>query len=165
MDTKLDYEEHSTAKVYAYFSIASVFIIAAGIWLAIVGDEIATVTGWEASFVGSLFLAFTTSLPEITVSFSALRIGADDMAMANMIGSNLFNLTVIPIADLIYGRGPILASISINHIITASAVILMTLLFIIGLHYKPLRFFRISWYNGITIALFLIAAFLNFNIN
>jgi cation:H+ antiporter len=149
-------------RIYVYFGISAACIIGAGIWLATIGDEIAAVTGWGQSFVGSLFLAFTTTLPEMTVSFTAMRIGAVDMAVANMIGSNLFNLTIIPITDLIYSRGPILVDVSESQLVTAAAVIVMTLLFIVGLHLKPNRVFRLSWCNCSLIVLFIVSAYFSF---
>ena len=130
--------------------------------LAAIGEEIALVTGWGQSFVGSLLLAFVTTLPEITVSFAAMRIGATDLAVANMIGSNLFNLTIMPITDIIYVKGPILAGVSGSHLITAVAVVVMTSLFITGLRLKPGRFFRLSWWNCALIVLFLASAYFSF---
>jgi cation:H+ antiporter len=161
-ETSLYRGEEPLKRTYLYFGISAVFIIGAGIWLATIGDEIALATGWGQSFVGSLFLAFTTTLPEITVSFTAMRIGAIDLAVANMIGSNLFNLTIIPITDLIYVKGPILAAVSESHLITAAAVMIMTLLFVSGLHFKPARFFRLSWFNGTMIVLFVASAYFSF---
>ncbi len=154
--------EESLKRVYLYFVISAVFIIGAGIWLATIGNEIALETGWGQSFVGSLFLAFTTTLPEITVSVTAMRIGAIDMAVANMIGSNLFNLTIIPITDLIYVKGPILAEVSESHLITAVAVTVMTLLFTAGLRFKPDRFYRLSWYNCTIPVFFIAGAYFSF---
>ena len=161
-ETKLYEGEESLKRVYINFGISAVFIIGAGIWLATIGDEIALVTGWGQSFVGTLFLAFTTTLPEITVSFTAMRIGAIDMAVANMVGSNLFNLTIIPVIDLSYSKGPILAQVSENHLFTAAAVTLMSMLFLTGLRFKPGRFFRLSWYNTGLIVLFVVSAYLSF---
>jgi len=158
-ETKLQYQEESAGKVYLYFAIAAAFIIGAGIWLAFIGDEIAQHYGWGQGFVGSLFLAFTTSLPEITVSFTAMRIGAKDMAIANIIGSNLFNMTIIPLDDLLYLKGPVLAAVSGTTLVTALAVILMTLTFIIGLRFKPRRFFRLSWWNCSLVVLFLLGTY------
>ena len=114
--------------------------------------------------MGSLFLAFTTTLPEITVSFAAIRIGANDMAVANMIGSNLFNLTIIPIDDLLYLKGPVLAAVSESHLITAFTVILMTTVFILGFGFKSRRFFRLSWWNSTLILLFILGAYFNFTL-
>ena len=159
-----DYGEITLGRVYLYFAIAAAFIIGAGTWLAIIGGEIAVITGWGQSFVGSLLLGFTTTLPEITVSFAAMRMGAVDMAVANMIGSNLFNMTVIPIDDLFYLQGPVLASVSESHLITALVVILMTGIFIAGLRFRPKRFLRLSWCNMALIALFLIGAYLSYTL-
>lgn len=149
-------------RVYIYFVISAAFIIGAGIWLATIGDEIAAATGWGQSFVGTLFLAFTTTLPEITVSFTAMRLGAIDMAVANLIGSNLFNLTIIPVIDLIYTRGPILAEVSEGNVVTAAAVAVMSILFLAGLRFRPRRFLRLSWFNVSLIILFLVSAYLSF---
>ena len=161
-ETDVYTEEESLKRVYLYFGISAAFIIGAGIWLATIGGEIALVTGWGQSFVGSLFLAFTTTLPEITVSFTAMRIGSIDMAIANMMGSNLFNLTIIPITDIIYAGEPILNGVSESHLITAAAVIVMTLLFIAGLRFKPARFFRLNWWNCALILLFIAGAYYSF---
>jgi len=159
-----DYGEIPLRRVYLYFAIAAAFIIGAGTWLAIIGGEIAAITGWGESFVGSLLLGFTTTLPEITVSFVAMRMGAVDMAVANMIGSNLFNMTVIPIDDLFYLQGPVLASVSESHLITALVVILMTGIFMAGLRFRPKRFLRLSWCNMALIALFLIGAYFSYTL-
>lgn len=162
--TPPEHEGVSSRKTYIYFAIAAVFIIGAGTWLAIIGDEIATVTGWGESFVGSLLLGFATSLPEITVSFTAMRMGAVDMAVANLIGSNLFNMTVIPIDDLCYLKGPVLASVSESHLITALAVVVMTAIFVAGLRLKPKRHFRLSWCNLTLILLFLASTYFSFSL-
>jgi len=161
-EVKPDYKEKSTRRVYLHFTISAAFIICAGIWLALIGDEITVATGWEQSLVGSLFLAFTTSLPEITVSFAAMRMGATDLAVANMIGSNLFNMTIIPIGDLLYLKSPLLAAVSEEHLITALSVMLMTMIFIAGFYFKPRRFYRLSWWNCALIALFLVGAYSSF---
>jgi len=156
------YEVKPRERIYLPFAISSVFIIGAGIWLPFIGDEIAQAYGWGQSFVGSLFLAFTTTLPELTVSFAAMRIGANDMAVANMIGSNLFNLTIIPIDDLLYTKMPILAAVSGSHLLIAATVMLMTVIFIATLHFKPGRFIRLSWGTFTLIVLFFLGAYFSF---
>jgi len=163
-ETEFEYADKSLRHIYLYFSVAAIFIIGAGIWLAFVGDEISEVYGWGQSFVGSLFLAFTTTLPEITVSFAAMRIGAKDLAVANLIGSNLFNLTIIPIDDLLYVKGPILAAVAESHLVTASTVVVMTIVFIIGLRHRHHRIFHLSWWNITLILLFLLGAYYNFQL-
>jgi cation:H+ antiporter len=159
-----DYGGATMRRVYLYFALAAALIIGAGTWLAAIGEEIAVITGWGESFIGSLLIGFSTTLPEITVSFAALRLGAVDMAVANMIGSNLFNMAVIPIDDLLYAKGPVLNAVSTNHLFTAGAVILMTGIFIAGLHFRPRRYFRLSWCSLLLIALFLIQAYFSYTL-
>ena len=161
-ETGLKYEEKNTGRTYLHFAIWGAIIIGAGIWLAVIGDEIDFIYGWGESFVGSLLLAFTTTLPEMTVSFTAMRMGARDMAIANMLGSNLFNMAIIPVDDLLYLKSPILAAVSESHLITAFAVMVMTLLFIAGLRFKPGRLFRLSWCSLALIGLFLLTAYFSF---
>lgn len=159
---KTEDPSRSLRRLMVYFGTAALCIIGAGIWLATIGDEIAAATGWGQSFVGTLFLAFTTTLPEMTVSFTAVRIGASDMAVGNMIGSNLFNMAILPVVDIIYTRGPVLATVSDGNLVTGLAVIVMTALFIVGLRFVPRRFFKFSWLSVSLIILFLISAYFSF---
>lgn len=140
-----DYESVSLRRVSTFFAIAALATIGAGTWLGLIGDELSVVTGLKASFVGTLFLAICTSAPEIVVSISALRLGALDMAVGNVIGSNLFNMgVVIFVDDLFYTTGPILSYAAIDHIGTALFTILMSCVVIIGLIFRP-RFWPRIW--------------------
>lgn len=163
---KQQYEHMSLRRAYLYFAICAAFVIGAGIWLAFIGEDIADTTGWEESFVGSLFIAFTTSSPEIVVSFAALRLGALDMAVGNIIGSNLFNVFIIGIDDLFYRQGPILAAVSNSHAFTGLIVLLMTGVVIAGLVFKAQRkiALRMSWYFPVLAILYMLAAYATFTI-
>jgi len=162
-EVALQYEHISLKTAYLGFTISAAFVIGAGIWLAFIGDQIAESTGWGESFVGSLFIAFTTSLPEVSVSLAALRLGAVDMAIGNVIGSNLFNMTIIGIEDLFYWQGPILDNVSKSQVYTGLIVLVMTGVVITGLvfrlqHKTP----RVSWYVPILVMLFLASAYISF---
>jgi cation:H+ antiporter len=152
----MTYDHISLSKVCAFFSIAAVATFGAGTWLGFIGDELSEVTGLNASFVGTLFLAICTSAPEIVVSISALRLGALDMAVGNVIGSNLFNMGVtIFVVDLFYTSGPILSYISVGHIGTALFAILMSCAVLIGLIFRP-RFWPRIWVGIDTVTLILL---------
>jgi cation:H+ antiporter len=157
----LRYEDISRRATYIKFALAAVAIIGAGIWLSFIGDEIAQVTGWSATFAGSLFLAITTSLPEVVVAIAALRLGAIDLAVAGLLGSNIFNMTIIAPVDLAYSQGPILSLVSPEHIITALVVITMGVLVIAGLRLRPRRmtFAVMSWYAPVLIGLYIFGAY------
>jgi cation:H+ antiporter len=150
------YDELSLRKTYLRFGLATAAVIGAGIWLSLIGDEIAVTYSWHASFVGSLFLAITTSLPELVVSIAALRLGAIDMAVADILGSNMFNLALVAPVDLAYRQGPVLASVLSAHLVTALVTIVMTLVVIAGLRFRRGRktFLFISWPAVVLIGLY-----------
>jgi cation:H+ antiporter len=132
--------------IIRYLAAAAVVVIA-GAWLPFVGVEIADVTGWRTTFVGTLFVAGATSLPELVVTVSALRLGALDMAIANLLGSNLFDVLILAIDDLFYLPGPLLSAVSPTHAITAFAAVIMSGILIVALLYRPATRFHgtIGW--------------------
>jgi cation:H+ antiporter len=155
-------ESTSPRRAYLGFVIAALAIVGAGTWLALIGDEIAAGTGWDTTFVGSLFLAATTSLPELVVSIAALRIGARDMAIANMLGSNMFNMGIVIAGDdLFYRSSSIFSAASSGHVFSAAIAILMTLIVIAGLLFRPRRKtpLRMSWYAVALIVIYLGGAY------
>ncbi len=62
------------------FAVAAVVVVVVGVALPFVGAALADAMGWQKTFVGSLFIAGTTSLPELVVTVAALRFGALNMA-------------------------------------------------------------------------------------
>ncbi len=94
---------------YLRLIVSAALVIAGGFWLAWAGSRIAGATGWGDGFVGALFLALVTSLPELSVCLGAIKIAAPEMALSNILGSNVFNLGIVFWADLAYGRSSILA--------------------------------------------------------
>jgi cation:H+ antiporter len=116
------------------FALWSSGLIITAIFLSYTGDEVSNheFTGGITvgkTFVGTFLLAAATSLPELSVSIQAARIGAPGMAVGNVLGSNLFNLAVIPICQMSawLGKGPpVLYSASRTHIFTGGVTIVMT---------------------------------------
>jgi len=158
------YKDMSLVKVYLYYAVAAIFVIGAGTWLAFLGEEITLLAGWERSFVGSFFIGFSTTVPEMTVSFSALRLGAIDLCIGNMVGSTLINMGIIGVVDLFYRQGPILGVASQSHVFTALVVILMISILVIGLilrpqHKTPLR---ASWYALALMTVFFLGSYISF---
>jgi len=155
------YEAISARTVYLRFTLAAMAVIAAGIWLSFIGDEIAQVTGWERSFVGSLFLAISSSAPELVVSIAALRLGAIDMAIADILGSNMFNIAIVAPVDIAYRQGSVLSLASNSHLATAATVVAMSLVVIAGIKFRAKRktFAVVSWYSVGLIALYILGAY------
>lgn len=115
------------------FGLAAIVVLAAGIWLPNLAEALAEAMGWSRSFVGTLFMAVITTLPEMAVTLSAVRLGALDMAIGNLLGSNLFNVTILAVNDLFYVKAPLMSDVSSVHAATALSAVLMTGLIMIGL--------------------------------
>jgi cation:H+ antiporter len=109
----VDYATVSLKRTFLYFSLTAIAIVGAGIWLGFIGDQIADSTGLKANFVGTLFLAISTTAPEIVVSISAARIGALEMVVANVVGSNLFYIGVIIFLNDLFFRGEPILNMSV----------------------------------------------------
>jgi cation:H+ antiporter len=123
------------------FTAAAVVVVAAGLWLPFAALELAEQMDWSRSFIGTLFVSIATTMPELAVTLSALRIGALDMAVGNLLGSNLFNLVILAIDDLFHRPGPLLAAVAPIHAMTAFSALTMTGLALVGLFYRPQRRF------------------------
>lgn len=119
------------------FITAATLVTAAGVWLPFLAVDIARTTGWSRSFVGSLFVALTTSLPELVLTIAALRLAAVDLAIGNLLGSNLFNVAILALDDLADGPGALLGRSSVTHAVTAGSAIVMTGLVVVGLTCRP----------------------------
>jgi cation:H+ antiporter len=146
------------------FAMAAAVVAGAGMWLPFVASDLATAMGWNRTFVGSLFVALATSMPELAVTLSALRIGALDMAIGNLLGSNLFNVAIIAVDDLFYRSGALLADVSPVHAVTAGSAITMTGLAMVGLFFKPgSRVLRaVGWVSLGLVAVYLLNTYILF---
>lgn len=103
-------------------------------------------------FVGTIFVAMATSLPEVAVTLSAVKMKAVDMAFSNVLGSNIFNIVILAIDDMAFTKGPLLASADSEHIITIITALIMTAVVTIALILPPQkRFFNSTSYLSIVV--------------
>ena len=142
------------------YAIAALVVLAAGSGLPFVGGRMAEAMGWHESFVGTLFVAFATSVPELAVTLAALRIGALDMAIGNVLGSNLFDILIIAVDDVFFVRGSILAHVASAHFASVISAMMMTGIVIVGLLYRPRRrlFRTVGWASLFLLAIYLVNA-------
>lgn len=119
------------------YAVAAVVIVCAGIWLPQIGVELARLMGWSHSFVGTLFIAFATSVPELAITWGAVRIGAIDMALGNLLGSNLFDVLILAIDDLAYLPGSIFAKVQPVNALSALTACMMSGAVVVALAYRP----------------------------
>ncbi|PYZ97718.1 cation transporter [Alteribacter lacisalsi] len=117
------------------FAASALIIFASGSLLTIAGDQIAVSTGIDASFVGSFLIAAATSLPEVVTVLVALRLANYNLAVGNILGSNVFNMLILVLADVLFRGGPILEAVSPGIAVTALFAIMLNLIVIAHLLY------------------------------
>ena len=135
------------------------FLIAAGV-LAVVtpimvrsSTQIAEITGLGTSFVGTTLVALVTSLPEVVTTLAAIRIGADDMAIGNLFGSNMFNMFALGLTDLFFLPGRFFGVIDPSFLLVGLLGLLMTAMGLIGNLAKIERRIGILEYDALLLIL------------
>lgn len=114
------------------------FMVAAGVLIVVTpmlvrtSNEIAEVTGLGTTFVGTTLVALVTSLPELVTTISAIRIGASDMAIGNLFGSNMFNMFAFGLTDFIYTDGRFFEVIDPAFALVGMVGLLMTAVALVG---------------------------------
>ncbi len=136
MATEAEVRHPSPVRVYGLFALNAVLIVGAALYLPGLAETLAETTGLGQTFFGTIFVALSTSLPEVVVSIAALRIGAIDMAVGNIFGSNLFNVGILALDDLFYTPGPLLAAVEPSHIVAVLGAMVMTAIAVVGLTYR-----------------------------
>jgi cation:H+ antiporter len=121
------------------FLAAAAVIVVAGLLLALSAEGISSQTGLDKSFVGVLFLATATSLPELFSSISAVRLGARDLAVGNLFGSNCFNMAAFVVVDFAYTPGPILDAVDQAAVVAALVAVFLMATAMMGIMYRAER--------------------------
>jgi cation:H+ antiporter len=100
----------------------------AGVLLVRCADAIAEATGIGRVWIGTVLLAAATSLPELATDVSAVRLGAPDLGVGDLLGSSLANMLILAAIDLWPPRGRVLRQAALDHALAASLAIALTAL-------------------------------------
>lgn len=125
------------------FSIAALVLFGVAPFLAGSAKEIAEQSGLSTTFIGTSLVAITTSLPELVTSIAAVRLGAFDLAVGNLFGSNAFNMAAFFFADAAYRGGALLSTVTSAHVLTALWSILMMNIGLMGIIYRAEKRFML----------------------
>ncbi len=130
-------------------TVTGLIILVAGSLLAETGDAIAYQTGIGESLVGFLLVGLATSLPEISSMVAAVRLHRYELAIGDIFGTNLFDLLLIPVADIAYGRAPILSTGGRFEALAALLGIVLTAIYVVGLLDRRNRTFLRMGYDSL----------------
>ncbi len=150
---------------WLFFLLSSTAIILAGIRLAPFGEAIGRHTGIGQGWIGLLFLATLTSIPEMTTTVTGGLIDAPNIALGNAFGSNLFNVVIIAVLDvLLLGKGPFLLKVRTYHVLSASVAVLLTLFAALGMVIgSPMTWLGISPFSWLILVGYVAGVFLLFH--
>ena len=125
--------EASNRSLMAQVFVACVLILIFGVLLVSSAEQIALQSGLGTSFIGVTLLAAATSLPELTTSITAVRMGAYTLAISNIFGSNLIMLVLVFPADILFRSGPVLRTDAPMVLASLGFAIIVTAIFLTGL--------------------------------
>jgi len=111
--------------IWLEFLASTVVLVVAARYLARYGDVISLRTGLGGVFIGTLLMAGATSLPELLTAINALNQDAPDLTAGNIFGSNMFNMFLLAVVDLMFYRVHILRRVTINHAVSATLAVLL----------------------------------------
>lgn len=123
----------SNGRLALSIGVAAAVILVAGWTLAQVGEALSEQTGLGASFVGFVLVAISTSLPELSTCWTAVRRGAYAMAVSNIFGTNCLEVGLFLLGDIVYQGGPILATATNFDVFAAALGMLVTTVYLVGL--------------------------------
>jgi cation:H+ antiporter len=132
-DGKSNAESRSQSALIWTLSAAGAVILVAGFLLARTGDALSMQTGLGGSFFGVVFLALATSLPEWSTVIAAVRLGRHEMAIADVFGTNLFNVTIIVLVDVLHPGPPVMPEAGKFAGFAALLALALTAFFILGM--------------------------------
>lgn len=139
------------------FVILSVLVGLAGYAVGISGINISNETALSEGFVGSIFTAIATSLPELIVTLAAVRQKALALAVGNIIGGNSFDVLFVAFSDIAYQDGSILHNITTYQSFILAMTMLMVSILIMGLlHRQRKGIGNIGWESALIILIYLL---------
>lgn len=137
-EADLDQEELDPGRALRFFLGGLVLLLISARLLVWGATHLALEAGISESVIGLTLVALGTSLPELATSLTAARKGHADLAVGNVIGSNVLNLlTVLPLPGLL-AAGAVEASLVNRDYLVMLGISVLTALLLAGTGRRPL---------------------------
>jgi len=131
--TARDLDALSLPSLLRTSTFMAAIILICGVMLVSLAEVVADQSGLGRSFIGVTLLAASTSLPELSTTIAAVRMGAFTMAISNIFGSNLIMVALLFPADILYRGGVLLGEIDVTASFALISGIVVTGIYITGL--------------------------------
>jgi cation:H+ antiporter len=126
-------DERATGTLWRAFLLYAAITAGAGYLVGEAAAALVERTGLSQSAVGTVFAAVANSLPELVTAIAAVRIGAVNLAVGDIIGGNSFEVLFLAAADFFYRPGSIYHEFDADNVFTAMLAILMTGILLLGM--------------------------------
>lgn len=144
------------------FALSALTILVVAPFFAGAAKDLAELSGLSSTFVGTFLVGLSTSVPELVSSLAAVKMGAFDLAVGNLFGSNAFNMVVFFAMDAA-SPTPIFAALDATHGVTALfAIVLMALGTAAIVYRAELRYRMIEPDSLLMVAVYVVALWLVF---
>ncbi len=126
---KLGTSNLSMKKILISFAVWAFVVVIASYYVTVITNDLSIKLNLSASFSGAIFLGVATSLPELTAVIYLFRVKNYDVALGNILGSNIFNMMIISVVDFINVRNHIYQGVADDPGLSKN----LSLLLILGL--------------------------------
>lgn len=126
-------EQRRLVVIAGLFGLHCLAVLVGGMAVSAAADALAKQTAIGSGFIGATLVALTTSLPEISTTAGAVRLGAYTMAISNIFGTNSLELALLLPADVAFREGSVINAVGDSSVLMGAVAIVMTALYLWGL--------------------------------
>ena len=159
-------ENNLIKKQWTLFFLSALMLFISAPFLTYSSEQISEFSNISQSFIGVLALGFLASLPEFTAAVAAFKIGAPDLGVSALFGSNAFNIAALGVADIFYTKESLFASLGVSHLAAGIFAIILIGLCLLQLYQRTkLRLFSLNTPSPIiVIFLYIVGLFVVFRL-
>jgi cation:H+ antiporter len=140
----------STRGLWARLGALGLVVGVAGWVVGQAGLGVVSATGLESGLIGFTLTTGISSLPELVVLITAVRLGQLTLGVGNIVGGNVYDVLMITVADLAYLEGPLYRDAGPTSLVLLGGTLLMTAVLAGGLILRDRKWIG---FEGISIPL------------
>ena len=147
-DVPRSVRDHSTGRLWSTLGVLALVTGVAGWVVGQAGLGIVEASGIDSGLVGFTLTTAVSSLPELVVLITAVRIGQLTLGVGNIIGGNVYDTLMVALADVGYLEGPLYRDAGPTSLVLLGGTALMTAVLAGGLVMRERRWIG---FEGISI--------------
>jgi cation:H+ antiporter len=139
VDVPRSVRQQSTSRLWTTLGVLGVVVGVAGWVVGQAGLGIVEASGIDSGLVGFTLTTAVSSLPELVVLITAVRLGQLTLGVGNIIGGNAYDVLMVALADVGYLEGPLYRDAGPTSLVLLGGTALMTAVLAGGLVMRERR--------------------------